>query len=200
MVAALADLRVSTRLLQHVFRRHRHRVALDLATAITAALEQRTPLTWWRLFSFMFQSSLPEPTDPPSSRETTAQNNPRSATRADVDALSKRIQRKCVDGDIRAVLRLLTTSNSVIFPIEEVVEVLRDKHPNAASGEEYPELPDSDQHRLTITEVDVMTAIQATSPDSAAGLDGLRPTHLRQLVARYIAEADQRLHIPEEAR
>ncbi len=65
MAAALAELKKKTRLLQHVPCRLRHRVASDLASAITTALEQRTSLTWWRLFSFMFRSPLAEPTDPP---------------------------------------------------------------------------------------------------------------------------------------
>lgn len=193
MAAALADLKASTRLLQHVPRRHRHRVASDLASAITAALEQRTSVAWWRLLSFMFRSPLAEPADPSSFTDTATRNNPGAATDANVDTLSRRVQKKCADGDIRAALRLLTTSDSVITPCEEVVAALRAKHPPAAPDEDLPELRDLDQHRLSIVEADVMAAIKATAPGSAAGLDGLRPLHLRQLVAGHTAEAGRRL-------
>ena len=46
MSAALADLKASTKVMQHVPRGQRHRVASDLAGVITAALEQRTPMSW----------------------------------------------------------------------------------------------------------------------------------------------------------
>ena len=193
MAAALADLKASTRLLQHVPRRHRHRVASDLASAITAALEQRTPAAWWRLFSFMFHSPLAEPAEPLPSTETGPRTNPEAVTRASADTISRRVQKKCADGDIRAALRLLTTTDSIISPSDEVVTALRAKHPPAAPDEDIPEARDPDQHRLAIVEADVMAAIQATPPGSAAGLDGLRPLHLKQLVSRHTAEAGRRL-------
>ena len=51
---ALADLERSTRVLQHVPRKDRHRVATDLAALIDAAVEQRTALAWWRMLSHAY--------------------------------------------------------------------------------------------------------------------------------------------------
>ena len=74
-----------------------------------------------------------------------------------------------------------------------MADALRAKHPPADPKEELPEIPDPNQHRLTVTKADVMAAIKASAPGSAAGLDGLRPLHLMQLVAKSTAEAGQRL-------
>ena len=74
-----------------------------------------------------------------------------------------------------------------------MADALRAKHPPADPEEELPEIPDPNQHRLTVTKADVMAAIKASAPGSAAGLDGLRPLHLMQLVAKSTAEAGQRL-------
>ena len=90
MAATLADLKASTRLLQHVPRRLRHRVASDLSSAITTALEHRTPLAWWRLSSFMYRSPLAEPADPTPPREIAIANSPRTASGTNADALTKR--------------------------------------------------------------------------------------------------------------
>ena len=133
MAAALADLKARTRLLQHVPRRHRDRIASDLAGAITAALEQRTPLARWRLFSFAYQSSLAETANPPSDSHKTHE----SSSETYVDGLSRRVLRKCADGDIRAALRLLTTSGCVAPPSKELNDALRAKHPPFHPGR-YP--------------------------------------------------------------
>ena len=191
--AELANLKAGTRLLQHVPRRHRHRIASNLADAITTALEQRTPLSWWRLLSFLYRSPLAKAADPLFSRETTTQDNHEDTTFSNEAALSRRVQRKCADGDIRAALRLLTTSDSISLPSDEVIAALRSKHPPAAPDENLPEPPNPDQHRLIATEADMLAAIKATAPGSAAGLDGVRVQHLSQLVDRRNAEAGRRL-------
>ena len=193
MAAALADLKASTRLLQQVPIKHRHRVASDLANTITTALEQRTPIAWWRLLSFIYRSPLAEPANPQSSGDAVTRNDSDAATVTNEEALSKRVQKKCADGDIRAALRLLTTSDSISLPTEEVIAALHAKHPPAAPDEVLPEPPDPDQHSLTVEEADVLAAIKATAPGSAAGLDGVRPMHLRHLVAKRTAEAGRRL-------
>ncbi|MPC61313.1 hypothetical protein E2C01_055383 [Portunus trituberculatus] len=117
--------------------------------------------------------------------------NPSEANDASTITFSRRVQKKCADGDIRAALRLLTTSDTFISPSEQTADALHAKHPPAEADEEPPKIPDPDQHRLTITEFDVMAAIKSSAPGSAAGLDGLRPLHLLQLVARFTAEAGQ---------
>ena len=193
MAAALADLKARTRVLQHVPRKHRHRIAADLASAITDALEQRSPLAWWRLLSFTYSSLLAKTADPPSSQSNEPRTTPGTALSTSEDGLTRRVMKKCADGDIRAALRLLTTSDCIAPSSDEVIEALRAKHPPATPITNHPELPDPEQHRLTVEEDDVRAAIRATPPGSAAGLDGLRPLHLSQLVAGFTAEAGRRL-------
>ena len=87
----------------------------------------------------------------------------------------------------------MTTSDCVAAPSEEVTTALQAKHPPADQDEELPLPPDIDDTRLTVTEDDVLAAILAFPTGSAAGLDGVRPMHLRQLVSKNTAEAGRRL-------
>ena len=193
MAAALADLKANTRVLDHVPRRHRHNIASDLAGAITAALEQRTPLAWWRLYSFIFRSPIAEAADRQPSRQPATRSDPETASAASDEALARQVQRKCTDGDIRAALRLLTSPDSISHPSEETSAALRAKHPSAAPDEALPEPPEPGEHRLHVEEADVLHALKDTASGAAAGLDGLRPMHLVKLVAKDTAEAGRRL-------
>ncbi|KAK8390379.1 hypothetical protein O3P69_010217 [Scylla paramamosain] len=146
---------------------HRRRIASNLAGAITDALVQRSPLAWWRLLSFAYKSPLAKTADPSSPKETDFHTSTKAASETDEDSLSKRVIRKCADGDIRASLRLLTTSDCIALPTEEIIDALHARH--------HPQ-------SLSIVEDDVLAAIKATPPGSVALLDGIRPLHLSQLV------------------
>ena len=98
-----------------------------------------------------------------------------------------------IHGDIRAVLRLLTTSDCVAPPSEEVNDALHTKPSPSIPDDILPEPPDSNQHHLAVMEQDVLGSIKATPLGSAAGLDGVQPFHPRQLVARYTTETGRRL-------
>ena len=54
-------------------------------------------------------------------------------------------------------------------------------------------MTDPDQHRLSINEFDVLAAIEAFAPGSAAGLRGVQLLHLIQLIYRFTNEAAQQL-------
>lgn len=127
MIGEIAELKASTRLLQHAPRRHHHRIASELDGTITAAFEQRSPYTCWRLH-FIHRSPLAVPADPLSSGETVTRIDPGAPTATNEAAFSRRVKRKYRDEDIRAALRILSTSDSVVSPSEEVVAVLRAKH------------------------------------------------------------------------
>ncbi|XP_043203123.1 uncharacterized protein LOC122371098 [Amphibalanus amphitrite] len=51
----------------------------------------------------------------------------------------------------------------------------------------------SDPGPLTVTPEEVEAAINSMPPGSSAGLDGIRPLHLRQLISREAAESGRRL-------
>ncbi|KAF0300891.1 Ubiquitin carboxyl-terminal hydrolase 38 [Amphibalanus amphitrite] len=68
------------------------------------------------------------------------------------------------------------------------------KHPAAPKDELLPPPPaPSDPGPLTVTPEEVEAAINSMPPGSSAGLDGIRPLHLRQLISREAAESGRRL-------
>ena len=94
---------------------------------------------------------------------------------------------------MRGALRALTSDDSFASPSSEVVEQITDKHPESPSDLRDIQPPAEDTVTLIATEADVLRAITSFPPSSSAGLDGIRPAHLRSLVARPVAEAGARL-------
>lgn len=124
--AAFSNLKRSTRFLQHVPCSLWHCVASDLASAITTVLQQQTPTSWWGHVSYAYYSPLAQ--GDAASPQADGVTRCQLVITNDED-IAKRVRQKCVDRDIRASLRLLSTSDSVAPPSQEVV-VLR---PNIGS-------------------------------------------------------------------
>ena len=82
-------------------------------------------------------------------------------------------------GDVRGAARVLANDGTVVAPDDDVVEVLRAKHP---AGPDPPpssrELPPP----LRLTAEQVMEAVSRTPAGGAGGPDGLRPAHLKQML------------------
>ena len=110
------------------------------------------------------------------------------------EALGKRVGAKLSDGDIKGAVRLLTSGDEIVLTTDDNVEKLASKHPAAPSDLDLPPCPDDSLERpADATEADVMAAISAFNPGSSAGLDGLRPAHLKDLTGRSAGEAGIRL-------
>ena len=187
LAAALASLHSEVRVTQHVPKGKRHRVALDLSSLITTALESRSVAAWWRLLSYAYTGPL--------SRSSTTDNHQRTRRTPATDdnaALGRRVRSKCADGDIKGSLRLLSSEDTVAPPSEEVLVALQSKHPPAPTDEDLGDY-ELATTELSATESDVEAALLSFSPSSSAGLDGIRPMHLRQLTNRRVAEAGRRL-------
>jgi hypothetical protein len=217
--AGLAKLRTRTRVISHIPKAARPTIADALSSLINEALQSPTsPLSWWKFLSFAFvalrapsspkngekrltlvthlkrqaaelSSSTPIPPPPETEqRSESSQDSERAG------ALARRIQAKIADGDIRAGLRLLTSSDTFVQPTADVISALRQKHPSAPSDESLPPPPaTSDPPPLSATEEEVRVAILTMRRGSSAGLDGIRPLHLHELLSREAAESGRRL-------
>ena len=95
-------------------------------------------------------------------------------------------------GDVTAAVRIIASDDSVITPTSEVVTVLRLKHPPTPL---YLHPPPTEPvcQTSSVSEEEVMVALQSLRPCSAGGVDGMRPGHLKDLVAPQTAEAGRRL-------
>ena len=104
------------------------------------------------------------------------------------------VMSKCADGDIKAALRTLTYNEDFIKPTSDIMTALRSKHPAAHPDESILPPPQSDEARpLRVQTAQVRSAIESMPTGSAAGLDGVRPLHLRQLISAEASEPGRRL-------
>ena len=110
------------------------------------------------------------------------------------EALRKRVCAKLSDGDIKGALRLLTSGEEMVLPSASNVTALEAKHPAAPTDLDLPPCPDHElEEPADATEADVMAAINGFNSGSSAGLDGLRPAHLKNLTGKSAGEAGARL-------
>ena len=110
------------------------------------------------------------------------------------DAIALRVRSKCADGDIKAALRALTSKENFVHPSRDIVNKLKDKHPPAPPDEALPPPPQvNGTLPLQVTAEQVRSSIESMPTGSSAGLDGMRPLHLRQLISADAAEPGRRL-------
>ena len=104
----------------------------------------------------------------------------------------KMVNSKLLVGDVTAAVRIIASDDSVITPTSEVVTALRLKHPPSPLDLRPP--PTEPVTKTSyVSEEEVMVALKSFRPSSAGGVDGLRPGHLKDLVAPQTAEAGRRL-------
>ena len=108
-------------------------------------------------------------------------------------AMSRRVSAKLADGDVRGALRVLTSDDAFAQPSEDVIEQIAAKHPEPPADLRPLRPPSDGDAPLIATEADVLRAVQSFPPGSSAGLDGVRPAHLRSLLSRSCSEAGARL-------
>ena len=110
------------------------------------------------------------------------------------EELKKRVGAKLSDGDVKGALRLLTSSNTIALPSDENIACLKTKHPDAPVDLDLPPGPDRElEPPAQVSEADITAAICGFNTGSSAGLDGLRPAHLKDLIGRSAGEAGVRL-------
>ena len=102
------------------------------------------------------------------------------------------VNSKLLVGDITTAVRIIASDDSVITPTSEVVTALRLKHPPAPLDLRPP--PTEPVTKTSyVSEEEVMVTLKSFCHSSAGGVDGLRPGHLKDLVAPQTAEAGRRL-------
>ena len=117
----------------------------------------------------------------------------RQKTRASIDRLKRTISLKLADSDIRGAIRLLVSSDDIADSSDDVIENLKQKHPPAPADLRLPPAPDDTIQPYIATEADITSAIASFDTGSSAGLDGLRPAHLKDMTSRSAGEAGPRL-------
>ena len=207
----LAELRRSCTVIKRIPKAARASAADCLSKLVDKAISEPNAGTWERFLSFAFialQAPLKATNDP---RPTAASTIKKQVVSMELgsqpvleqrtgpqtahveDNIARRVRSKCADGDIKAALRTLTSNEDIVHPTSDIVSALKDKHPPTPSDETLPSPPQDDTRPLQVTAEQVKSAIESMPTGSSAGLDGVRPLHLRQLISSEAVEPGRRL-------
>lgn len=107
-------------------------------------------------------------------------------------SLSKRVEAKVNDFDIKGAIRIIS-SNDTFAPFDiNTLNILKSKHPSPPQNLVYPSVNIKDSPSLSVTEIDVSKAINSFPCGSAAGIDGFRPQFLKDIISVSAGEAGKR--------
>jgi len=95
--------------------------------------------------------------------------------------IAKIASAKLEDGDIRGAIRLLSSTDSVVSPDEDTFNKLVKLHPARTTDRRPP--PSTKGQSMQTTSPFVRAAYASFPNGSAGGPDGLRPQHIKDLVA-----------------
>jgi len=115
-----------------------------------------------------------------SAGSTTPQQDNHSNRRKTV-SVSQAVATKLEDGNVRAAIRILTSSDTPAIPSEESFCKLKAKHPSASATAKVLPVPSRD-NCLLVDESEVRKAVLSFPAGSAGGPDNFRPQHLRDMV------------------
>ena len=208
----LSELRSSCSVIRRIPKAARASAADCLSKLISTALAEPSADTWERFLSFAFVALRAPPENTGDLRPTTATAIKRQVVDMELGSqaipvkrsaqrksppegdIARRVHSKCADGDIKAALRTLTSNEDFVRPTTDIMSALRRKHPPTPPDETLPPAPHADDTRpLQVSAKQVRSAIESMPTGSSAGLDGIRPLHLRQLISAEASEPGRRL-------
>lgn len=95
----------------------------------------------------------------------------------------RQASKKLSEGDVRAAVRHLSSTDTIAPASEETMKILREKHPVAPEDIDLPEKPRDDHPcEIRVSVKEVRDAIFSFPVASSGGFDGLRPRHLRDML------------------
>lgn len=113
-------------------------------------------------------------------------NDPRRPCVGSDARLAQRAALKLAEGDISGAARVLSSTDKFAVGPDVLAKML-EKHPSAPDNLEYPSAPENTICALT-TRAAVLEAVRSFPNSSAAGPDGLRPRHLKDLLSPALGE------------
>ncbi|KAJ8730152.1 hypothetical protein PYW07_017190 [Mythimna separata] len=108
-------------------------------------------------------------------------------------SFKKSIETKVFEGDLRGAVRLLMSDDSFAGGDADTLASMKHKHPDPSRPLSFPPDPDPSFTALSVTVEDVVWALSSFYTGSAAGLDGIRPGHLKELTSMSAGENGRRL-------
>jgi hypothetical protein len=207
----LAALKTSVRVLRHIPKGARSLAAEHLCNVISKCIETNETADWCALLTFAYSALKTPDAQGPGNLTTKVKSNIVAAESmtnylgtldismsvleptSPVPSLVKTIESKVFEGDLRGAVRLLMSNDSVAPPGPETLESLQTKHPPPSRPLTFPQEPDRSTQPLTVKVEEVCQALGTFYNGSAAGLDGIRPAHLKELTSSSAGDNGQRL-------
>ena len=97
------------------------------------------------------------------------------------ELLAAAVMSKIEDGNMKAAIRILTSTDKPATDIDATYAKLQERHPDPPSDSRQATDP-AGFSAIQVTEQQVMSAIRTFPPGSAGGPDGVRPQHILDLV------------------
>lgn len=97
------------------------------------------------------------------------------------DQIRRLVSNKICEGDISGAARILGSEDSIVQGDPEIVAALSEKHPPAPS--DIRPAPSSDISLPDVSPVELDKILLTLPSSSAAGLDGLRFAHIKQMIS-----------------
>lgn len=97
------------------------------------------------------------------------------------------------DSDNLTAIKLLVSTDSLAKQDVSTFQKLKEKHPSPGRHLNLPEAPDNSITAANATTMDVYDSIYSFPNGSSSGIDGIRPQHLKDLVAKSNSDAAPKL-------
>ena len=117
----------------------------------------------------------------------------RYRVRAGDETIKRRVAAKFAEGDVSGAVRELASAEGLAPQDGDTLRALKEKHPSSPENLSLPDPPDGSVVPAVASEEDVRKGILSFHAGASGGPDGLRPGHLRSLLAHGSAEAESRL-------
>ena len=206
-VSTLNPSRPTQKILKKIPRASRHLAASKLATILDEVVKDNSSASWDRLIRFpvrclraprrgghrrslasLTNQLIGEEGDPepvPNQRP----HRPPQTTTTSLETLATRISAKLEEGDFRGAVRLASSKDTIADLNEETLSALRDKHPSPHPDSTIPSASTvGGRTSIRMSAEEVGRAIRSFPSTSAAGPDGLRPQHLKDMIGYAAGE------------
>lgn len=194
-----------TRMLHRIPKGARRAAADKLSELIDTCISKNDFTSWTPLFMFSYTTLFKPVKNSETSLTTAVKKNisrPKELNSPTVSyhqpmtvsevSLSKRIEEKVMDGDMKNAMRLLTSKETRAPDTEETFECLLRKHQKPSRAVYLPNPPTELEH-VSIDAKSVLNAINSYTKGSAAGLDGIKPQFLKDMLSKRCGESASRL-------
>jgi hypothetical protein len=204
----LSHLRSTRKVMRRISKGARLAAAEEYEKLVNQCVRENSINTWHKLLLFSYSSlCLPQSTETRNiSLATLVKRNLSNQSIFDVatpvqgmtkksktqNMLSKIIEAKVAEGDVRGAVRVLCSEDAVAPFDSKTLSALQEKHPKGKTFHPPAEVTEI-QSLTKITQKEILVSVTSFPCGSAGGLDGLRPQHLKDLLSPSNGEASVKL-------